>query len=238
MPYTIFTSTLCDGNIPILHDGNGRAIVFSNRREAEKEHADHMVTQYQQVVDGERELEEVDDTDWVDEIEVDGFGKLKGWSEEYIFDSKSYEAVRAITDPLPMVSALWENEDCDTPYEIRELISGVGGDGWFVNVITRYAKKPRECDDVVGWAIEVHNPDLVITEEVEILDAGVVVAVVEWLRAAPKGPASDHDTLMAIRDRLSASTLDSAAARDVVEILLRAGFNLIDPTTEDLYPAP
>lgn len=236
MPYTIFTDTLCDGNIPILHDGNNRVIVFSDRREAEKEHADHMATQYQQVVDGERELDEVDDTDWVDEIEIDGFGKLKGWDEGYIFDSKSYEAVRAITDPLPVVSELENNEDCDTPYAVHELISGP--DGWFVNVITRYAKKPRECDDVVGWALEVYNPDLVITDEVEILDARVLVNAVEWLRNAPEPAPSDHEILMAIRDRLSASPLDAEAAKDVVNILLRNGFNLIDPTTEDLYPAP
>lgn len=49
---------------------------------------------------------------------------------------------------------------------------------------------------------------------------------------------TDHNTLMAIRDRLSAHDVDAGAARDVIDILLRAGFNLIDPTTHDLYPAP
>jgi hypothetical protein len=48
----------------------------------------------------------------------------------------------------------------------------------------------------------------------------------------------DHETLMKIRDRLSARTVDAGAARDVIDILLRAGFRLMDPTTDDFYKPP
>jgi hypothetical protein len=180
MPYTIFINTMCDGTTPIIHDGHSRVIVFSDRKEAAKELADSMIIQYQQVLEGERDIDEVSNDEWVDEIEVDGFGRLKGWDDGYIFDSASYEAVRAITDELPRVSCWEDHADLDTPYDIHELCEL---EGRYVNIITRYAKKPRETDDVVGWAIEQHDPEGPDTDEVEILDAGVLLAFVDWLRA-------------------------------------------------------
>ena len=48
----------------------------------------------------------------------------------------------------------------------------------------------------------------------------------------------DHGTLMQIRDRLSAHPHDAQASVDVVGILRRAGFRLINPETRDLYPDP
>jgi hypothetical protein len=140
MLYTIFIDTLCGGIVPAIHDGDGRVVAFASREEAGMELADHMITQYQQVVDGERDIDDVSHEEWVDVIQVDCYGKVVGLNKEYVIDS------------------------------------------------------------------------------------------------VPAG-GSDHNTLMAIRDRLSAHDVDARAARDVINILLRAGFNLMDPTTGDLYPA-
>jgi hypothetical protein len=183
MPYTIFIDTICDGTIPAIHDGNGRVVVFSSKAEAGKELADHMITQYQQVVDGERDIDDVSCEEWVDEVAIDGFGKLSDGSGPYVFDEDSSMAVREITRELDVVTSVEETAECETPYEIVEATHL---DGWYVNIITRYSKQPSGFsgkDKVVGWAIEQHYPELLITDEVEVLDAQVVVDFVDWLRA-------------------------------------------------------
>jgi hypothetical protein len=56
--YCIFISTLCEGTVPSVRDGDDKPFVFATRVEAEREIADNMMTRLQEFMDGERDFED------------------------------------------------------------------------------------------------------------------------------------------------------------------------------------
>ena len=56
--YCIYISTLCQGAVPVVSDGEGNYVVFETESEAQREIVDALMIRLQQFLDGEREYED------------------------------------------------------------------------------------------------------------------------------------------------------------------------------------
>jgi len=56
--YCIFIPTFCQGQVPVLTNGDDKYIVFETEVAAQKEIVDHAMTRLRQFLDGERDFED------------------------------------------------------------------------------------------------------------------------------------------------------------------------------------
>ncbi|MEK6537013.1 MAG: hypothetical protein AABZ63_05975 [Actinomycetota bacterium] len=56
--FCIYITTVCEGPVPSVRDGNGKPCVFKTEDEAQREIADNAMTRLKEFIDGERELED------------------------------------------------------------------------------------------------------------------------------------------------------------------------------------
>ena len=56
--FCIYITTLCEGPVPAVRDGNGKPCVFKTEVEAQREIADNAMTRLQEFIDGEREFDD------------------------------------------------------------------------------------------------------------------------------------------------------------------------------------
>ena len=69
--------TVCDGAVPSLTDGEGKAWVFATRVAAEREVADLLITRLQEFLDGDRDFEDAMTVEeYVVEVEVSDNGSF------------------------------------------------------------------------------------------------------------------------------------------------------------------
>ena len=55
--FCIYITTVCEGPVPSVRDGDGRPCVFKTELEAQREIADNAMTRLKEFIDGEREFE-------------------------------------------------------------------------------------------------------------------------------------------------------------------------------------
>jgi hypothetical protein len=56
--FCICIETLCEGDVPLVSDGDGDYVIFETELEAQREIVDHQMTRLQQFLDGERDFED------------------------------------------------------------------------------------------------------------------------------------------------------------------------------------
>lgn len=56
--FCIYITTVCEGPVPSVRDGNGKPCVFKTEVEAQREIADNTMTRLKEFIDGEREFED------------------------------------------------------------------------------------------------------------------------------------------------------------------------------------
>lgn len=56
--FCIYITTLCEGPVPSIRDGNGNPIIFKTEVEAQQEIADNAMTRLQEFLEGDREYED------------------------------------------------------------------------------------------------------------------------------------------------------------------------------------
>ena len=56
--FCIYITTVCEGPVPSVRDGNGKPFVFKTEIEAQREIADNAITRLQEFIDGERDFED------------------------------------------------------------------------------------------------------------------------------------------------------------------------------------
>lgn len=56
--FCIYITTVCEGPVPSVRDGDGKPCVFKTEVEAQREIADNAMTRLQEFIDGEREFED------------------------------------------------------------------------------------------------------------------------------------------------------------------------------------
>ena len=64
--FCIFITTVCEGSVPSVRDGDGKPCIFKTEVEAQREIADLAVTRLQEFIDGE-------DRDFEDAMSVEEF---------------------------------------------------------------------------------------------------------------------------------------------------------------------
>lgn len=74
MKYAIFDA-VCDGPVPIERDGEDRVVLYDSQQAAEAELANIWISRLEEVVDGERRLDEAVGTEFVLCVEIQN-GKL------------------------------------------------------------------------------------------------------------------------------------------------------------------
>lgn len=56
--FCIYITTVCEGPVPSVRDGNGKPCVFGTELEAQREIADNAMTRLKEFIDGKREFED------------------------------------------------------------------------------------------------------------------------------------------------------------------------------------
>lgn len=56
--FCVYITTLCQGPVPAVRDGNNMPCVFKTEREAQREIADNAITRLQEFMDGHRDFED------------------------------------------------------------------------------------------------------------------------------------------------------------------------------------
>lgn len=56
--FCIYITTVCEGPVPSVRDGDGKPCVFKTEVEAQREIADNAMTRLKEFIDGEREFED------------------------------------------------------------------------------------------------------------------------------------------------------------------------------------
>jgi len=56
--YCIYIHTICQGDVPVVSDGEGKYVVFDTELDAQREVADYAMTRLQQFMDGERDFDD------------------------------------------------------------------------------------------------------------------------------------------------------------------------------------
>lgn len=56
--FCIFITTVCEGSVPSVRDGDGKPCVFKTEIEAQREIADFVMTRLQEFIDGHRDFED------------------------------------------------------------------------------------------------------------------------------------------------------------------------------------
>lgn len=56
--FCIYITTVCEGPVPSVRDGDGKPCVFKTEIEAQREIADNAMTRLKEFIDGEREFED------------------------------------------------------------------------------------------------------------------------------------------------------------------------------------
>lgn len=56
--FCIYITTVCEGPVPSVRDGNGKPCVFKTEVEAQREIADNAMTRLQEFIDGQRDFED------------------------------------------------------------------------------------------------------------------------------------------------------------------------------------
>lgn len=51
--FCIYITTVCEGSVPLVRDGDGKPCVFKTEVEAQREIADFVMTRLQEFIDGE-----------------------------------------------------------------------------------------------------------------------------------------------------------------------------------------
>lgn len=69
--FCIYIDTVCEGPVPIEHDGNGNIIVHATRESAEREIAGDVIDRLQQFLAGERYFDDAMTVEeYVEEVDV------------------------------------------------------------------------------------------------------------------------------------------------------------------------
>lgn len=56
--FCIYITTVCEGPVPSVRDGDGKPCVFKTEIEAQREIADFVMTRLQEFIDGHRDFED------------------------------------------------------------------------------------------------------------------------------------------------------------------------------------
>jgi len=56
--FCIYITTLCEGAVPSVRDGDGKPYIFKTELEAQREIADNAITRLQEFIVGEREFDD------------------------------------------------------------------------------------------------------------------------------------------------------------------------------------
>lgn len=56
--FCIYITTVCEGPVPSVRDGNGKPCVFKTEVEAQREIADFVITRLREFIDGHRDFED------------------------------------------------------------------------------------------------------------------------------------------------------------------------------------
>ena len=56
--FCVYISTVCEGAVPAIWDGNNMPCVFKTEQEAEREIADNAITRLQEFMDGHRDFDD------------------------------------------------------------------------------------------------------------------------------------------------------------------------------------
>ena len=56
--FCIYITTVCEGPVPAVRDGNGKPYIFKTEVEAQREIADNAMTRLQEFIDGERDFDD------------------------------------------------------------------------------------------------------------------------------------------------------------------------------------
>lgn len=74
--YVLMLATLAQGAILAERDGENRPVLYLTEYAAEAEVARSMIEQYRQVVDGERDLADVGEPEWVEPVQLAANGDI------------------------------------------------------------------------------------------------------------------------------------------------------------------
>lgn len=56
--FAIYITTLCQGPVPVVSDGEGKYVVFETELDAQREIVDNAMTRLQQFLEGERDFDD------------------------------------------------------------------------------------------------------------------------------------------------------------------------------------
>lgn len=74
--FVLMRDTVFQGRILSERDGDGKPILYVSRAAAELERADSVTEQWRQVDEGERDEDDVDDSEWVEAVQVAANGDI------------------------------------------------------------------------------------------------------------------------------------------------------------------